>query len=165
MLLGVLDAAGGVPFYIGGQQYEYWAHTHLTIDVVPGRGGGFSLETPEGFRFLTRSRLFTDEESELLEAAGPTTARPVVARRGLVVAEADGRREERGRQGGAARRVGRDVRQQLPQDGERQAVTLDDEADLAPRSRRLSRGRPRPPGARAPHRAGAAFPTDPRAAC
>jgi uncharacterized protein (DUF779 family) len=71
VLLGVLDAAGGVPFYIGGQQYEYWAHTHLTIDVVPGRGGGFSLETPEGFRFLTRSRLFTDEESERLEVAGP----------------------------------------------------------------------------------------------
>ncbi len=50
-------------------QFEYWQHTHLTIDVVPGRGGGFSLETPEGKRFLIRSRLFTDEESLLLESA------------------------------------------------------------------------------------------------
>jgi hypothetical protein len=43
-------------------QYEYWSHTHLTIDVVPGRGAGFSLEAPYGVRFLTRSRLLTDEE-------------------------------------------------------------------------------------------------------
>ncbi len=43
-------------------QFGYWEHTRLTIDAVPGRGGGFSLETPEGMRFLTRSRLFTDEE-------------------------------------------------------------------------------------------------------
>jgi len=48
-------------------QFEYWKHTHLTIDVVDGRGGGFSLESPEGKRFLIRSRLFTDEEWELLE--------------------------------------------------------------------------------------------------
>ena len=60
-----------MPVYIGGQQFEYWSHTHLTIDVVPGRGAGFSLEAPEGFRFLTRSRLFSDEEVEQLEAAGP----------------------------------------------------------------------------------------------
>src|SRR6202789_985059 len=51
-----------VPFYIGAAQYEYWKHTHLTIDVVPGRGGGFSLEAPEGVRFLIRSRLLTDAE-------------------------------------------------------------------------------------------------------
>jgi len=51
------------PFYIGGAQFEYWQHTHLTIDVVPGRGGGFSLEAPEGVRFITVSRLFTDEEA------------------------------------------------------------------------------------------------------
>jgi uncharacterized protein (DUF779 family) len=76
VLLGVLDAAGGTPFYIGGAQYEYWSHTHLTVDVVPGRGGGFSLETPEGFRFLTRSRLFTDEESEALRVAGPPARGP-----------------------------------------------------------------------------------------
>jgi uncharacterized protein (DUF779 family) len=43
----------------------------LIIDVVPGRGSGFSLEAPEGFRFLTRSRIFTDAESAELEAAGP----------------------------------------------------------------------------------------------
>lgn len=67
VFLGVIAA---VPFYIGEQQFVYWQHTHLTIDVVPGRGGGFSLETPEGMRFLVRSRLFTDEEYELLEAEG-----------------------------------------------------------------------------------------------
>jgi uncharacterized protein (DUF779 family) len=50
------------PVFIGAAQFEYWAHTQLTIDVVPGRGGGFSLEAPEGVRFLTRSRVFTDEE-------------------------------------------------------------------------------------------------------
>jgi len=60
-----------VPFYIGAQQYEYWKHTQLTIDVVPGRGGGFSLEVPEGVRFLTRSRVFTDEEWVELEKAEP----------------------------------------------------------------------------------------------
>ena len=43
-------------------QFEYWKHTHLTIDVVPGRGAGFSLEAPEGVRFLIRSRLMTDQE-------------------------------------------------------------------------------------------------------
>ena len=60
-----------VPFYIGAQQYDYWQHTHLTVDVVPGRGSGFSLEAPEGVRFLTRSRLFTDEEAAGFEAQGP----------------------------------------------------------------------------------------------
>jgi uncharacterized protein (DUF779 family) len=43
-------------------QFAYWQHTHLTIDVVPGRGAGFSLEAPEGVRFLIRSRLFSDAE-------------------------------------------------------------------------------------------------------
>jgi uncharacterized protein len=61
----------GVPFYIGAQQFEYWQHTHLTVDVVPGRGGGFSLETPEGMRFLVRSRLFTDAEYAAMLAEGP----------------------------------------------------------------------------------------------
>ena len=68
VFLGVI---AGVPFYIGEQQFAYWQHTHLTIDVVPGRGGGFSLETPEGMRFLVRSRLFTDAEYVLQEAEGP----------------------------------------------------------------------------------------------
>ena len=48
------------PFYIGAAQFEYWRHTQLIIDVVKGRGGGFSLEAPEGVRFLTRSRVFSD---------------------------------------------------------------------------------------------------------
>jgi uncharacterized protein len=61
-----LGAIGGQPFYIGATQFEYWKHTHLTIDVVPGRGSGFSLETPENLRFLTRSRVFTDEEVQEL---------------------------------------------------------------------------------------------------
>lgn len=72
--LGVIAASapgGGVPVFMGEQQFAYWSHTHLTIDLVPGRGGGFSLEAPEGFRFLTRSRLFTDDEVASLEAAGP----------------------------------------------------------------------------------------------
>lgn len=47
-------------------QFEYWRHTQLIIDVVPGRGGMFSLEGPEGVRFLTRSRLFSDEEQAML---------------------------------------------------------------------------------------------------
>jgi len=58
----LLGAIGGMPFYITGSQYEYWKHTQLIIDVVPGRGGMFSLENGEGLRFLTRSRLFSDEE-------------------------------------------------------------------------------------------------------
>ena len=57
-----LGEIGGQPFYMGAAQFEYWQHTHLIIDVVPGRGGMFSLEGPLGVRFLTRSRLFTAEE-------------------------------------------------------------------------------------------------------
>jgi len=63
----LLGEIGGHPFYIGAAQFEYWQHTHLIIDVVPGRGGMFSLEGPEGVRFLTRSRLYTDEEAKRLE--------------------------------------------------------------------------------------------------
>jgi uncharacterized protein (DUF779 family) len=51
----LLGSVGGAPFYIGGDQYERWRHTRLTLDVVPGRGSGFSLEAPEGVRFLIRS--------------------------------------------------------------------------------------------------------------
>jgi uncharacterized protein (DUF779 family) len=55
-----------IPVWMSASQFEYWRHTHLTIDVVPGRGSGFSVEAPEGVRFLVRSRLFTDDElSEL----------------------------------------------------------------------------------------------------
>jgi len=63
--LGDLDVPGldrGIPFWMSVAQYEYWKHTHLTIDVVPGRGSGFSVEAPEGVRFLIRSRLLTDTE-------------------------------------------------------------------------------------------------------
>ncbi|MFC7879775.1 DUF779 domain-containing protein [Isoptericola sp. NPDC057391] len=51
-----------VPVWMSRAQFEYWRHTHLTIDVVPGRGAGFSVEAPEGVRFLIRSRLLTDAE-------------------------------------------------------------------------------------------------------
>lgn len=61
----------GARFFIGAAQFEYWEHTQLIIDAVPGRGAGFSLEAPEGMRFLTRSRVFTDAEAAELVAAGP----------------------------------------------------------------------------------------------
>jgi uncharacterized protein (DUF779 family) len=64
--LGDLD---GAPFYMGREQFAYWAHTQLIIDVVAGNGGMFSLDNGTGKRFLTRSRLFTDEELGLLQAA------------------------------------------------------------------------------------------------
>ena len=64
------------PFYIGGAQYEYWQHTHLTVDVVKGRGSGFSAEAPEGVRFLIRSRVFTDEEYLALQQASPAPRGP-----------------------------------------------------------------------------------------
>ncbi len=67
VLLGEIEHS---PFYIGAAQFEYWRHTGLIIDVVSGRGGGFSLEAPEGLRFLTRSRVFTDDEAAQLNAAG-----------------------------------------------------------------------------------------------
>jgi uncharacterized protein (DUF779 family) len=51
-----------VPVWMSKAQFAYWQHTHLTIDVVAGRGAGFSVEAPEGVRFLIRSRLVTDEE-------------------------------------------------------------------------------------------------------
>jgi uncharacterized protein len=66
-----LGSIEGCPFYMSAAQFEYWKHTHLTIDVVKGRGSGFSIEAPEGVRFLTRSRIFTDEELAELEHPGP----------------------------------------------------------------------------------------------
>jgi len=64
VLLGTLapEGATAVEFWMSASQYEYWKHTHLTVDVVPGRGSGFSVEAPEGVRFLIRSRLMTEEE-------------------------------------------------------------------------------------------------------
>jgi uncharacterized protein len=67
----LLGEIAGCQFYIGAAQFEYWRHTQLIIDVVPGRGSGFSVEAPEGVRFLTRSRVFSDDEVTALEAAGP----------------------------------------------------------------------------------------------
>ncbi len=64
------------PFYISGPQFEYWQHTHLTVDVVPGRGSGFSVEAPEGVRFLIRSRVFEDAEYRVLQEAGPPPRGP-----------------------------------------------------------------------------------------
>jgi len=57
-----LGEIGSVPFYMSRSQFQYWEHTHLTIDAIPGNGGMFSLERPTGLRFLTRSRLYSDEE-------------------------------------------------------------------------------------------------------
>ena len=68
VLLG--HVAGDVPVWIGAAQFEYWRHTQVTIDVVRGRGAGMSLESPEGSRFIIRSKVFNDEEAAALEAAG-----------------------------------------------------------------------------------------------
>jgi uncharacterized protein len=68
VLLGVLDVGAGVPVWISGPQFQAWKHTQLVIDVVPGRGGGFSLEAPEGMRFLSRGRAFSDAENVELTA-------------------------------------------------------------------------------------------------
>ena len=58
-----IGEVGGAPFYMSREQFDYWQHTHLTLDVVKGRGAGFSLEAPDGVRFLIRSRLLTEAES------------------------------------------------------------------------------------------------------
>jgi uncharacterized protein (DUF779 family) len=71
VLLATIGSPGGdAPFYMSKPQFEYWKHTQLILDVVPGRGGMFSLDNGEGVRFLIRSRVFTDEEIAALRAAG-----------------------------------------------------------------------------------------------
>lgn len=62
--LGAIDAGLDDPIevYMSESQFEYWKYTHLTIDVVPGRGAGFSVEGPTGMRFLIRSRMLTPDE-------------------------------------------------------------------------------------------------------
>jgi uncharacterized protein (DUF779 family) len=67
VLVATLD---GAPFYISRSQFEYWKHTQIVLDVVPGMGGMFSLENGEGVRFLIRARVFTDEEIAALREAG-----------------------------------------------------------------------------------------------
>ncbi|MCX4750642.1 DUF779 domain-containing protein [Kitasatospora sp. NBC_01287] len=73
--LAVAGLAEPVAVWMARDQFAYWSHTHLTIDVVPGRGSGFSLESPTGQRFLTRSRLLTDAEAaEAAEVAAVAQA-------------------------------------------------------------------------------------------
>ena len=67
----LLGAVAGVPFFMGADQFEFWKHTALTLDVVPGRGSGFSLESPTGLRFMIRSRVLEARELESLDAVGP----------------------------------------------------------------------------------------------
>ena len=67
VLLGTIH---GCEFYMAADQFEFWQNTHLTIDVTEGRGASFSLEIPLGLRFMTLSRLYTDEELENLPAIG-----------------------------------------------------------------------------------------------
>lgn len=65
VLLASLDVDGidePITFWMSVSQFELWKHTHLTVDVVPGRGSGFSLEAPDGVRFLIRSRLLSQSE-------------------------------------------------------------------------------------------------------
>ncbi|WP_373399633.1 DUF779 domain-containing protein [Algoriphagus halophilus] len=52
----------GCDFFMSADQFEYWKHTQLTLDVTPGRGSSFSIEIPMGIRFMIRSKLFTEEE-------------------------------------------------------------------------------------------------------
>jgi len=62
-----IGTIAGCNFWMNEDQFEYWKHTHLTVDIVEGRGSSFSLEIPLGYRFIVKSRLFTDEESANLE--------------------------------------------------------------------------------------------------
>jgi len=62
----LLGALLGVNFYMNQDQFEYWKHTHLTVDITEGRGSSFSLEIPLGVRFLINSRLLTEEENKVL---------------------------------------------------------------------------------------------------
>ena len=65
VLLGTIH---GCDFHMSRDQFEYWKHTQLTIDVVKGRGSSFSLEIPLGLRFVVKSRIFSPEELQVLEA-------------------------------------------------------------------------------------------------
>jgi uncharacterized protein (DUF779 family) len=58
-----------ITFWMSSSQFQLWRHTHLTVDVVRGRGSGFSLEAPEGVRFMIRSRLLTEDELAELATA------------------------------------------------------------------------------------------------
>ena len=73
--LAVAGLEAPIGFWMSVSQYEYWKHTHLTVDVVKGRGSGFSVEAPEGVRFLVRSRLLTDDERSAFGITAPTVGR------------------------------------------------------------------------------------------
>jgi uncharacterized protein len=75
----LLGSVAGARVWISGSQFAAWAHTQLVLDVVPGRGGGFSLESPLGVRFLTRGRVFEHGELTDLAAAPPLTGADVEA--------------------------------------------------------------------------------------
>jgi uncharacterized protein len=66
-----LGVVYGCRFYMSKDQFEYWKHTQLILDVTPGRGSSFSLEIPLGVRFLTRGRVFTEEELAALTPVVP----------------------------------------------------------------------------------------------
>jgi uncharacterized protein (DUF779 family) len=72
VLLGIIE---DTPVWISGPQFDAWKHTQLVIDAVPGRGGGFSMEAPEGMRFLSRGRAFTPDELHLLDGQPPLLGR------------------------------------------------------------------------------------------
>ncbi len=63
----------GCDFFISKDQFEYWKHTQLTVDITTGRGSSFSLEIPLGLRFVIKSRLYTDEEAEHLIPVHPAS--------------------------------------------------------------------------------------------
>ena len=69
-----LGSIEGAEVFIGAAQHALWSHTQLIIDLVPGRGSGFSLEAPEGVRFLTRGRVFTEAETAFLASPGQAAA-------------------------------------------------------------------------------------------
>ena len=71
--LGIID---GCPFYVGSEQFNYWAYCQITVDMVTAGGDSFSLEAAEGVRFIVRSRLFTDQEVAELDACGPPRTGP-----------------------------------------------------------------------------------------
>ena len=91
------DAENAVPVWISGPQFDAWKHTQLILDVVPGRGSGFSVEAPEGVRFLSRGRAFTDVELAALAGVTPLTGSaweqgerpPLPAQAQVVAAAAD----------------------------------------------------------------------------
>jgi uncharacterized protein (DUF779 family) len=78
-----LGVVNGCRFYMSLDQWEYWKHTQLILDVTPGRGSSFSLEIPLGVRFLTRGRVFTEEELAALDKIGPVEGQHLTLPRDL----------------------------------------------------------------------------------